>query len=89
MLSRIRTAAKPERFNRELLNAWGFTASNDRAMTSVLKELGFLTEGGIPTAAYDELRDQINWKFVLADAMRRLYSDLYGSMSAVGTLARK
>ena len=49
MLTRIRTAAKAERFNRELLNAWGFTASNDRAIISVLRGLGFIAEGGAPT----------------------------------------
>jgi hypothetical protein len=77
VLARIRTAAKPERFGHALLKTWGFTASNDRAMVSIFKELGFLTENGAPTAEYDHLRDQINWKFVLADAIRRLYSDLY------------
>lgn len=77
MLTRIRTAARPERFNRELLNAWGFTASNDRAIISVLRGLGFIAEGGSPTEAYDRLRDQNDWKYVLGEKMRVLYSDLF------------
>ncbi|RYH20849.1 MAG: hypothetical protein EON54_25995, partial [Alcaligenaceae bacterium] len=77
MLTRIRTAARPERFNRELLNAWGFTASNDRAIISVLRGLGFIAEGGAPTDAYDRLRDPNDWKYVLAERMRLLYSDLF------------
>lgn len=77
MLARIRTAAKPDKFNRELLNTWGFTASNDRAMLTVLKGLGFLAEGGAPTDAYDRLRDAGDWKYVLAERLRQLYSDLY------------
>lgn len=77
MLTRIRTAARPERFNRELLNAWGFTASNDRAIISVLRGLGFIAEGGTPTDAYDRLRDSNDWKYVLAERLRVLYSDLF------------
>jgi len=77
ILARIRTAAKPERVNRELLNAWGFTASNDRAILSVLRGLGFIADGGGPTEAYDRLRDPKDWKYVLAERMRQLYSDLY------------
>jgi len=77
MLTRIRTAARPERFNRELLNAWGFTASNDRAIISVLRGLGFIAEGGSPTEAYDRLRDPNDWKYVLGERMRVLYSDLF------------
>lgn len=77
IFSRIRSAAKPERFSRETLAKWGFTASNDRAMTAVLKELGFLNEGGVPTQYYDRLRDPNDWKYVLAERMRELYSDLF------------
>lgn len=77
ILSRIRTAAKPERLNRELLNSWGFTASNDRAILSVLRGLGFIADGGGPTEAYDRLRDPKDWRYVLAERMRVLYSDLF------------
>lgn len=77
MLTRIRTAARPERMNRELLNTWGFTASNDRAIVSVLKGLGFIADGGTPTDLYDRLRDPSDWKYVLGERIRILYSDLY------------
>jgi Family of unknown function (DUF5343) len=77
MLTRIRTAARPERLNRELLNAWGFTASNDRAIVSVLRGLGFIADGGTPTDIYDRLRDPNDWKYVLGERIRLLYSDLY------------
>ena len=78
IFSRIRSAAKPERFSiRETLNKWGFTASNDRAMVAVLKELGFLNEGGAPTVFYDRLRDPNDWKYVLGERMREIYADLF------------
>ncbi len=78
ILSRIRTAAKPERFStREALQKWGFTASNDRAMVGVLRDLGFLTESGVPTQEYDRLRDPNDWKYVLAERVRALYAELF------------
>jgi hypothetical protein len=78
ILARVRTAAKPERFTiRETLHKWGFTTSNDRAIIGVLKELGFLNEGGAPTSYYDRLKDQTEWRYVLAERMRALYADLF------------
>lgn len=77
VLQRIRTAAKPERLSQELIATWGFTASNDRAIPRVLKALGFLNEGWAPTQFYDRLRDPQDWKRVLAEQIRQLYSDLY------------
>ncbi len=76
-LARIRTAAKPERLNQDLVTKWGFTASNDRALPRVLRMLGFLTENGTPTEAYDRLRDPSDWKKVLAEKVHSTYSDLY------------
>lgn len=77
ILARIRTAAKPDRFGRDTLQKWGFAASNDRAMVGVLKELGFLNEGGVPTPFYDRLRDPTDWPFVLAERMREVYAELF------------
>ncbi|TFW05788.1 hypothetical protein E4K72_10865 [Oxalobacteraceae bacterium OM1] len=77
ILKRIRTAAKPEKLGQELLGTWGFTASNDRAMTRVLKALGFLSDSGAPTADYDRLRDPQHWRKVLGERIRQTYSDLY------------
>lgn len=77
ILTRARSAAKPERFTRDTLQKWGFTASNDRAMVGVLRDLGFINESGIPTPYYDRLRDPTDWAFVLAERMRELYADLF------------
>ena len=77
ILTRVRSAAKPERFTRETLSTWGFTASNDRAMVGVMKGLGFLSESGVPTEYYDRLRDPNDWKYVLAERIRSAYSDLF------------
>ncbi len=77
VFARIQTAAKPERVSQTLLAQWGFTASNDRAMLRVLRDLRFTNENGVPTAAYDSLRDHANWKYTLADQIRICYADLY------------
>lgn len=77
IFAKVRTAAKPERLNREILSKWGFTASNDRAMVSIMKALGFTTENGTPTESYDRLRDPNDWRYVLAERMRDLYSELF------------
>lgn len=86
ILNKIRSAAKPERFTtKETLSKWGFTASNDRAMVGVLKELGFLTENGTPTEFYDRLRDPNDWKYILADRIRDLYAELYAIDTSIHT----
>lgn len=77
IFARVRSAAKPDKFGREILNNWGFTASNDRAVVGILKGLGFLTENGAPTPLYDRLRDPNDWKFVLGERVRDLYSELF------------
>ena len=77
VFTRIQTAAKPDKVSQALLAQWGFTASNDRAMLRVLRDLRFTNENGAPTAAYDALRDHVNWKYTLADQIRICYADLY------------
>ena len=77
LLSRIRTATKPERMSMELLVNWGFPSSNDRAMPRLFKALGFLTENGQPTALYDRLRDPREYRRVLGERIRDTYADLF------------
>lgn len=77
ILTRIRSAARPERFSQELLKTWGFTASNDRAMVRVMRDLGFVGPTGTPTEHYDRLRHPNDWPYVLAERIQDLYRDLY------------
>jgi hypothetical protein len=85
IFTRVRSAARPERFNRDTLNTWGFTASNDRAMASVMKMLGFINDAGVPTEHYDRLRDLNDWRYVLAERIRAAYSDLFAIDSSMNT----
>ena len=77
ILARVRSASRPERFSQQTLATWGFTASNDRAMVSVMKMLGFTSDSGVPTESYDRLRDVNDWRYVLAERIRIAYSDLF------------
>src|SRR5262245_43709867 len=83
ILHQIRKARKPPRFTLSLLRTWGFTASNDRAILPLLKELGFLTENGTPTEYYDLLRDPKNWQLVLGDRVQELYAELFSINSEI------
>ena len=77
ILEKIRTAEKPPKFTNELLKKMGFPSSNDRAIISLLKKLGFLSVDGIPTEYYDQLKDKKDHPYVLGERIRELYSELF------------
>src|SRR5690348_11315932 len=59
------------------LKAIGFPSSNDRAIIPVLKDLGFLTADGTPTARYHEYRNSARSRKVLGEALREAYGELF------------
>ncbi|HEY9094653.1 MAG TPA: DUF5343 domain-containing protein [Hydrogenophaga sp.] len=77
LFSQIQSAAVPDRFTFEFLKKLGFSSSNDRALPSLLKKLGFLDASGIPTQRYRTFRSKSEAPFVLAEGIRELYSDLF------------
>jgi hypothetical protein len=77
LFSKIRDGQAPEQFTQQLLKDWGFRSSNDKAAIPILKELGFLSPDGKPTARYHEYRDHTRSKFVMADALRDAYGDIF------------
>lgn len=77
VLAKIIQGAPPDKFNVEHLKGLGFTGSNDRAIVPLLKDLGFLTADGSPTARYREYRDSSKSKSVMAEALKEAYSDLF------------
>ena len=46
----------PAKFTVKELPIWGYKSSNDRSIVSVLKALGFLDGGGVPTDLWKEAR---------------------------------
>ena len=65
----------PSKFTREFLGDLGFTSSSWHAVIGLLKNLGFLTADGSPTAQYMEFLDKTKSKQVLARAVKKAYSD--------------
>ena len=77
LFSKIQTAGVPEKFTFEFLKKLGFSTSNDRALASLLKKLGFLDQSSSPTPRYHAYRQKKNSRRVLAEALRELYSELF------------
>ena len=70
-------AEAPERFSIKFLQDLEFTASNDRLIIGVLKELGFLDADGVPQERYYEYLDRDRSGQVLAEGIKEAYGDLF------------
>jgi Family of unknown function (DUF5343) len=73
----LQSAKAPERFTTKFLTQLDLTSSNDRLFIGLLKGLGFIDEGGVPTKRYFEFLDQTQAPRILAEALRDAYSDLF------------
>ncbi len=81
----ILDAQAPERFSIKFLENLGFTSTNDRLLIGILKDLGFLTADRLPQERYYAFMDRSRSRFVVAEAIREAYSDLF----AVNTRANE
>ena len=73
----ILNAQAPEKFTIKFLKDLGFTSSTDTQFINVLKSLGFLDESGAPTETYFQLFDRSICKKLIAEGIRKSYSDLF------------
>ena len=73
----ILNAQAPEKFTIKFLKDLGFTSSTDTQFINVLKSLGFLDESGAPTEKYFQLFDRSIYKKLIAEGIRKSYSDLF------------
>lgn len=73
----IITAKAPEIFTTNFLTSLEFKSTNDRLYIPLLKGLGFLDQGGVPTERYFQFLDQSQSKKILAEAIRESYEDLF------------
>lgn len=73
----IISAKAPEKFTQKFLESLEFKSTNDRLYIGLLKGLGFIDEGGVPTARYYNFMDQTQTKIVLAESMEEAYEDLF------------
>jgi len=73
----IQDAHAPERFSYKFLEGLGFASTADRLFIGVLKSLGFLNSDSEPTELYFKYLDKDESQYVLANAIRETYSDLF------------
>jgi hypothetical protein len=87
ILSAVQEAQVPPRFTNEFLKTLGFKSSGDRAVIGVLKSLGFLDASGVPTDRYRRYRNKGQAAYVLAEAIRDAYSDVFLAHDHAETLS--
>jgi hypothetical protein len=76
LLSKVRSTGTPPKLSAAHLKTLGFTSSNDASMVGVLKFIGLVDSGGIPTPLWSDYRGQTHKK-ILGRAIRQGYSDLF------------
>lgn len=77
IFQKIVEGAAPTKFTISHLKGLGFNSSNDVGVLALLKDLGFLTADGAPTARYHAYRDRTQSAAVLGEAVREVYGDLF------------
>lgn len=77
LLTKVRETGVPERATHQWLKQVGFTSSNDRTLIRVLEQMHFVDSNRVPTELWRKYRGA-NHQTVLAEAIRKGYSELYG-----------
>jgi uncharacterized protein DUF5343 len=67
----------PPKVTQQYLSGIGLKSSNDRTIIPVLKFVGMLDGSGAPTESYRQFRNRTGGPIVLAEQIRRAYSQLY------------
>jgi len=83
----LMTAKAPEIFTQKFLESLELKSTNDRLYIGLLKTLGFVDTGGVPTDRYYKFLDQSQSKIILADAIKEAYSDLFNIYTQANTLS--
>lgn len=77
IMHKIVEGTAPEKFTYEHLKKIGFASSNDRGVVGLLKDLGFLTDEGVPTQRYHDYRNESKSMKILGESLREIYSDIF------------
>lgn len=76
-LSHISTAGVPGKVDMKYLKTVGFRSSNDGALITTFKILGFVDNAGIPTNLWREYKDKSKQRKVLGKAIKEGYPELF------------
>lgn len=78
LFQKIKTAAVPPKFTVDFLStALDMKSSSYRAMIPLLKKLGFLDPGNVPTQDYRDFREDFLSGNVMAERLREAYKSLF------------
>ena len=77
IMAKVVEGTAPKKFTQAHLKGIGFRSSNDRAVIPLLKDLGFLSPEGAPTARYHAYRDKSRSKEILGEALLDAYPDIF------------
>jgi len=86
-MAAIQKAAVPTRFTHEFLQVLGFKNVSERAFIPMLKGLGFIDQGNVPTQAYKDYRNSAIAKQVLARQIKLAYPGLFGADEHAETMS--
>ncbi len=76
----IKSASVPPKFTNDFMQTvLGLKSTSYRAMIPLLKRLGFLDPGNVPTQAYRDFRDDAQSGAVMAKRIKDAYGDLYAA----------
>jgi len=67
----------PDKINTETLPRLGYKSSNDRPIIKILRFIDFIDTNGVPNQNYLNFRNASKHKIVMANAIRKAYSDLF------------
>jgi hypothetical protein len=73
----MQSVGVPDKLTISKLTALGYKSKNDRPILKVLKALGFLASNGVPTERWKAYRNKAKAGAVVAEAIRKYYSDLF------------
>lgn len=83
LLKEIPNRPKPPKMTRDTLKSWNVSSSsNSGTVISVLKKIGVLNDGGVPTDAYVEFMKASTGPAILAAKVRETYKVLFENSNA-------
>jgi len=76
-LEHIQSAGVPPKVTFQYITSVGFKSTNDRAILTAMKFIGFVDSSGIPTKLWQAYRNKGQSSKVLADALKTAYKTLF------------
>lgn len=74
----IKKASVPVKFTQDFMSTMlGLKSTSYRAMIPLLKNLGFLDQGNVPTQDYKDFRDDAKSGLIMAKRIQEAYTDLF------------